>query len=178
LLTKWMLLAGLILQLCCANIYAQVVEISGSAFDTRDAPMPQYIKHMGEKVIVVNPREHFWGAYGANGKLIRWGIAAAGRDKCRESGEACRTQSGAYRIYSMGGADCMSHKYNNAPMPYCMYFNGSEALHGSSEVEFENISHGCVRIHTDDAQWLRYHFVEGPDAANGYRGTKIIIGSY
>ena len=63
-------------------------------------------------------------------------------------------------------------------MPYCMFFNGSEAMHGSSEVEFENISHGCVRIHVSDAQWLRYHFVEGPVAANNYRGTRIIIRPY
>jgi hypothetical protein len=156
---------------------AQVVEISGSPFSTDGAPMPQYL-HTGEKAIVVNPREHVWGAYNSKGRLVRWGIAAAGADECRESGAPCRTKPGNYRIYSLGGADCVSHKYNNAPMPYCMFFNGSEAMHGSSEVEFENISHGCVRIHVSDAQWLRYHFVEGPVAANNYRGTRIIIRPY
>ncbi len=63
-------------------------------------------------------------------------------------------------------------------MPYCMYFTGSQAIHGSNEVEFSNVSHGCVRIHVDDAKWLRYKFVEGPDLANNYRGTKIVIMDY
>lgn len=159
------------------NAHAQVVEISGSPFATDGAPMPQYVRQ-GEKVIIVNPAEHVWGAYNANGKLVRWGIAAAGAERCRDTGSNCLTKPGVYRIYSMGGADCISHKYNGAGMPYCMYFNGSEALHGSSEVEFENISHGCVRIHVSDARWLRYHFAEGPSAANNYRGTKIIIRDY
>jgi lipoprotein-anchoring transpeptidase ErfK/SrfK len=63
-------------------------------------------------------------------------------------------------------------------MPYCMYFSGGEALHGSTDIQFENISHGCVRIHIDDAKWLRYHFVEGPTMANNFRGTKVTIKSY
>jgi hypothetical protein len=171
---------SLLISILCSPLmgYAQMVEISGSPFATDGAPMPQYMRHSGEKMIIVDPRVHVWGAYNANGKLIRWGIAAAGANECRETRGPCRTNPGSYRIYSLGGADCVSHKYDNAAMPYCMFFNGSEALHGSSDVQFENISHGCVRIHVDDAQWLRYHFVEGPVATNNYRGTKIIIKPY
>ena len=63
-------------------------------------------------------------------------------------------------------------------MPYCMFFNGGQALHGSSDIQFDNISHGCIRLHVDDAKWLRYQFVEAPGVANNYRGTKVVIKSY
>lgn len=155
-----------------------MVEISGSPFATDGAPIASHIKAPNEKVIVIDPKAHVYGAYNPNGKLVRWGIASAGRDICHDTGEHCRTRVGSFRIYSLGNADCFSHKYNNASMPYCMYFNGSEALHGSDAVEFENISHGCVRVHVDDAKWLRYHFVEAPAARNNYLGTKVIVKSY
>lgn len=165
------------------STYCQAVyEISGSPFATDNAPIPQKIRGEGEKIIVVDPKEHVWGAYSASGKLIRWGIATAGANFCRDVNNSCRTNSGYFRIYSMGGEDCISHKYplpdGGAPMPYCMYFNGSVAIHGSSEVEFQNISHGCIRIHIDDAKWLRFKFVEAPNFSNHYQGTKVIIKAY
>lgn len=158
--------------------YAQTYEISGSPFATEGAPVPAWVKSAGEKVIVVYPREHAWGAYNARGNLIRWGIATAGADDCPDSDGSCRTKVGDFRIYSLGDNTCVSNKYNDAPMPYCMYFNGGQALHGSSDIQFSNISHGCVRLHVDDAKWLRYQFVEKPSAANHYLGTKVVIMSY
>jgi lipoprotein-anchoring transpeptidase ErfK/SrfK len=59
-----------------------------------------------------------------------------------------------------------------------MYFSGGQAIHGSNEVVFDNVSHGCVRVHVEDAKWLRYQFVEGPNPANRYRGTRIFIEPY
>lgn len=175
------ILCSAVLSLLCIfphNLYAQVYEISGSPYATDGAPLPAQIKPHFEKVIIVNPAEHVWGAYTAKGRLMRWGIATAGATQCPEEDRTCRTQIGAFRIYSLGSASCASNKYNNASMPYCMYFNGGQALHGSSDVQFDNISHGCVRIHIDDAKWLRYQFVEGPNLTNHYQGTKIIIQSY
>lgn len=171
----------IIVQLLLFPITAQahlITEISGSPFATEGAPLPHFVKNTFEKFILVDPREHVWGAYTANGKLIRWGVATAGADRCTDSGLPCRTKIGNFRIYLLGNNNCSSYKYDNAPMPYCMYFNGSQALHGSSEIEFANRSHGCVRIHVEDAKWLRYHFVEKPSLANNYRGTKIIIRPY
>lgn len=165
---------------CYANTF---YEINGSPFSTKDAPLPEFIKNQAEKVILVDPNEHAWGAYSAKGKLIRWGIATAGAAWCADLGHACRTNAGTFRISSLGGNNCMSNKFpvtanGGAPMPYCMYFNGGQAIHGSSEVEYANVSHGCVRVHVDDAKWLRYHFVEGPSLYNNYRGTKVVIKSY
>jgi len=158
--------------------YSQVYEINGSPFATEGAPLPQRIKSQDEKVIIVDPATHVWGAYAANGALVRWGIATAGADECSDSDDSCRTNIGEFRIYSLGNSGCASNKYDNAPMPYCMFFNGGQAIHGSSDVQFNNVSHGCIRLHIDDAKWLRYEFAEGPARTNNYLGTKVIIKSY
>lgn len=161
---------------------AAVIEIDASAFGTKGAPLPEYIKAPREKLIVVHPGDNVWGAYNAKGHLIRWGIATSGGHRCTGSDESCKTTTGNFRIYSLGNEACTSKKYpeptGGAPMPYCMYFNGGMALHGSPDIKFGNVSHGCVRIHEADAKWLRYHFVEAPSALNNYRGTRILIKDY
>lgn len=144
--------------------------------------LPSQISPPGEKVIIVDPNIHAFGAYTASGQLVRTGMVTAGNSYCRDIHRGCRTRSGTFHIYSLGGPGCKSHKYplphGGAPMPYCMFFNGSQGLHGSYEVVYGNISHGCVRMHVDDARWLRYSFVEGPNSSNGYRGTKVIVRPY
>jgi hypothetical protein len=170
------LLVLLALVTMASRTYA--IEISGSPFATEGAPLPAHINSQHENVIVVDPREHNWGAYDKKGKLVRWGIATAGSDRCEDTPHSCRTTTGYFRIHSLGNSDCISHKYDGAAMPYCMFFNGSQALHGSTDIQFENRSHGCVRVHIDDAMWLRYHFVEGPNESNHFRGTQIIIRPY
>ncbi|MBV9575844.1 MAG: L,D-transpeptidase [Gammaproteobacteria bacterium] len=160
----------------------RVHEIDSSPYASNGAPIPAAIKAQGEKLILVDPKEHAWGAYNATGQLIRWGLATAGANWCNDTGRPCRTKEGVFRIYSSGDETCISTKFpipeGGAPMPYCMYFNGGEALHGSNEVVYDNVSHGCVRLHVSDAKWLRYQFAEGPNATNHYRGTKVIIKSY
>lgn len=146
--------------------------------------LPLQITPPGEKVIIVDPSIHEWGAYSAEGELLRAGIATAGNNFCRDTGKRCRTKVGTFRIYSLGSENCVSRKFplprGGAPMPYCMFFHGGQALHGSarSNVVRKNVSHGCVRVLVEDAKWLRFHFVEGPNGDNQYRGTKVIIMSY
>lgn len=128
----------------------------------------------GEKVIIVDPREHMWGAYSASGNLIRTGIAASGSDWCKDEQRECHTRTGEFRIRSLGGPSCTSPSFplptGGAPMPYCMYFNEAQALHGSPHMARGNISHGCVRMYPRDARWMRYNFAQ--------IGTKVIILSY
>lgn len=142
---------------------------------TEYSDLPNTITSPGEKVVIVDPRVHAWGAYSANGKLLRSGLATAGASWCSDIGRPCRTKTGTFRIYSLGDSDCTSSKYpinegGGAPMPYCMYFNGSQGLHGSNNVVAGNVSHGCVRMRESDAEWLRYNFVNV--------GTKVIVKSY
>lgn len=46
-----------------------------------------------------------------------------------------------------------SRKYNNAPMPWSVFFYEGYAIHGTTEVKRlgRPASHGCVRLHPDDA---------------------------
>src|SRR5579883_785901 len=129
------MIAALWISFCLfpVNTLADIVyEISGSPYATGSASVPATIKPCGEKIIIVDPKEHVWGAYSARGKLIRWGIATAGSDWCPDIRSVCRTQPGIFRIYSLGDSSCISHKFplpdGGASMPYCMYFNGSQAL--------------------------------------------------
>lgn len=169
------------------NIYpGMVIAIPDniSSSDIMDfAPFPHRIQSPGEKVIFVDPNVNAWGAYDEDGSLVRWGPAAAGADYCPDLHRKCHTHPGSFRIYALGSSDCISHKFplprGGAPMPYCMYFNAGQALHGEPHgVPGFNASHGCVRLYVNDAEWLRYDFVEGPNASNGYRGTRVVIKNY
>lgn len=128
----------------------------------------------GEKTILVDPNVHAWGAYNKEGELVRAGLATAGNDYCPDIKRSCRTSSGSFRIQSLGNASCKSTIYplpkGGAPMPYCMFFNGDQGLHGSYEVVEGNVSHGCVRMHVEDAKWIRNHFAT--------IGTKVIVKPY
>lgn len=155
----------------CASYHGRPGESSASFF----SPMPSHI-NTKEKVVLVDPNVHRWGAYDANGNLIRTGMATAGGNWCPDIGRACRTAAGTFRVNSLGEYGCKSSKYpkphGGGLMPYCMFFNGSQALHGSPDgaVIEGNISHGCVRLKIPDAEWLRHNFVT--------MGTKVIIKSY
>lgn len=135
--------------------------------------LPQHIDTT-EKVVIVNPNVHAWGAYDESGALVKAGMATAGKNYCPDIRRGCRTKAGTFRIYSLGSPDCKSRKYpiprGGAPMPYCMFFHGGQALHGSYEVADANLSHGCVRLHVKDAEWLRYNFVNV--------GTKVVVKPY
>jgi lipoprotein-anchoring transpeptidase ErfK/SrfK len=132
------------------------------------------ISGYGERTIIVNPHTHRWAAYTSDGTFVRGGLASAGSTWCRDLGHPCRTRPGSYRINSLGSSSCKSTRFpigkGGAPMPYCMFFNGNQALHGSHELADANISHGCVRISVEDAEWIRFNFAT--------IGTKVIIKEY
>lgn len=49
-----------------------------------------------------------------------------------------------------------SSLYNNAPMPWAIFFNGHYAIHGTDQVSRlgQPASAGCVRLHPDNAEVL------------------------
>ncbi len=136
--------------------------------------MPQSIKATGEKMIVVDPNVHAWAAYDGSGSLVKGGLATAGGDWCPDIHRRCHTRSGSFRIQSLGSESCKSHIYplphGGAPMQYCMFFNGNQGLHGSYNVVDGNVSHGCVRLHVGDAEWIRFDFAG--------IGTKVVVKPY
>ena len=46
-----------------------------------------------------------------------------------------------------------SRKYNNAPMPFAVFFKGGYAVHATYDLKRlgRPASHGCVRLHPDNA---------------------------
>lgn len=128
------------------------------------APFPKQISAPGERIILVSLDDMAWGAYESNGELERWGPTSSARGYCPDIGHGCHTATGRFAIYSKEGRGCYSRKFpvgrGGAPMPYCMFFYGGFALHGSYEVPGYNASHGCLRIFVDDAEWLNEEFTD------------------
>jgi hypothetical protein len=136
--------------------------------------VPSITALRGGHTVVFSPRGNYWAAYNENGHLVRSGRASGGKSYCPDIHRGCRTPVGTYRVYSKGGPGCISKKFpvgrGGAPMPYCMFFHGGYALHGSYEVPNYNASHGCIRVVPSDARWLNQSFVS--------TGTRIIVNSY
>jgi lipoprotein-anchoring transpeptidase ErfK/SrfK len=49
-----------------------------------------------------------------------------------------------------------SSRYNNAPMPYAIFYSGHYAVHGTDQIGMlgRPASAGCVRLHPDNARIL------------------------
>lgn len=60
-----------------------------------------------------------------------------------------------------------SRKYDNSPMPHSIFFRGGYAIHGTGEVKRlgSPASHGCIRLHPDNAREL-YNMVSSVGAKN------------
>lgn len=126
------------------------------------------------KKFVFDPRALRWYAYDHRGRVIRSGHAVGGANWCPDVGRPCRTPSGSFAVYSKGSAGCRSSKYprphGGAPMPYCMFFKGGYAIHGSYELPNHNASHGCIRVSPKEARWLSRNFID--------HGTRVIVKPY
>ena len=77
-----------------------------------------------------------------------------------------RTPTGTYkptRMHKMWH----SRKYNMSPMPHSIFFHGGYAVHGTNEIKSlgRPASHGCVRLHPDNARTL-FRMVEQVGRAN------------
>lgn len=124
--------------------------------------------------VVFYPSKSTFAAYDSMGNLVTSGRASGGMDYCPDEGRACRTPTGTFRVYQKGDASCVSNKYplgeGGAPMPYCMFFNGGYALHGSYYVPDHPASHGCIRVTPETAAWLHENFIQV--------GTVIKVNSY
>ncbi len=82
-------------------------------------------------------------------ELYQWPVSTARRGKI--------TPRGSYS----GQFLSRHHKsslYNNAPMPFSIFFNGNYAIHGTDQISKlgQPASAGCVRLHPDHAEILFY----------------------
>ncbi|MGX9353267.1 L,D-transpeptidase [Shimia sp. W99] len=76
-----------------------------------------------------------------------WPVSTARPGKC--------TPNGLFRAQSLSRYH-RSSLYNNAPMPFAIFFNGNYAVHGTDQTERLGTpaSAGCVRLHPDNAEIL------------------------
>lgn len=139
------------------NLYTNYMSLS---------PMPESVYGYNEKLVLVDLSLQAFAAYDASGNKLRWGPISGGKGYCPDVGRSCRTITGNFRIYRKGGKGCASRKYDNAPMPYCMFFYKGYAMHGAALPGY-HASHGCVRMFNDDAYWLNRTFTD--------IGTRVII---
>lgn len=81
------------------------------------------------------------------------------------------TPVGVYGVSRLE-ANHRSKKYNNAPMPHSIFFQGGYAIHGSYDLASlgRPASHGCVRLEPANAAQL-YAMVEQEGAIIAVKGT-------
>ena len=81
------------------------------------------------------------------------------------------TPSGTFRPQSLS-RDHRSSMFNNAPMPYSIFYDGNFAIHGTTQVSRLGgpASHGCVRLHPSNAAIL-FSLVE----KEGLGNTRVSI---
>lgn len=65
-----------------------------------------------------------------------------------------------------------SRRYNNAPMPFAIFYDGNYAIHGTDQIKRlgQPASHGCVRLHPDNAKIL-FEMVK----AEGMENMRVVI---
>lgn len=106
-----------------------------------------------------NQRMHVESAEGA----FSWPVSTARSGYETPAGEFAPT--GMERMH-------YSRKYDNAPMPYSIFFYGGYAIHGSYETRAlgRPASHGCVRLSPGHARRL-YDMVAAEGATISITGT-------
>ena len=93
----------------------------------------------------------------------RWKVSTARRGKVTPAGTwSAKWLSKNHR----------SSRYNNAPMPYSIFYNGNYAVHGTNQVNRlgSPASAGCIRLHTQNAALL-YKLAQ----KEGLKNTRIIV---
>ena len=99
-----------------------------------------------------------------NGMVVyKWKVSTARR--------GYSTPTGSYRAY-WASRHHRSRKYDNAPMPYAIFFKGGYAVHATFDVKRlgRPASHGCVRLHPSDAATF-FSLAQ----KYGLRNTKVVI---
>lgn len=68
--------------------------------------------------------------------------------------------------------DHRSKRYSNAPMPWAVFYHGNYAIHGTNQIKRlgKPASHGCVRLHPDNARIL-FRMIR----AEGLANTRVVI---
>ena len=79
--------------------------------------------------------------------LFTWSVSTAKASKV--------TPTGVYKAEALSRHH-RSRLYNNAPMPFAIFYDGHYAIHGTDQIKRLGApaSNGCVRLHPDNAEIL------------------------
>lgn len=117
----------------------------------------------GQLIAKVDVSEQTMRVY-KNGKQIhKWRVSTARKGKY--------TPRGQWRG-KMLSKNHKSSLYNNAPMPYSIFYSGNFAIHGTNQTSRlgRPASAGCIRLDTGNARKL-YAMTE----AVGLRNLKVVV---
>jgi lipoprotein-anchoring transpeptidase ErfK/SrfK len=119
---------------------------------------------MAERLIArVNVSEQMMRVYHEGRLLFAWPVSTAKPGKI--------TPAGIFTPETLS-KNHRSRLYNNAPMPYAIFYDGNYAIHGTDQISRlgKPASHGCVRLHPDNARILF-----GMVRAEGMENTRVVI---
>ena len=135
---------------------------------------PISIAPQHEPIFFFSPKHKQWAAFDRDGVRVGYGRANGGGEWCDDIQRPCQTPQGEFHITRKGSMRCRSSKYplpdGGAPMPFCMFFMGGNAIHGSMTLSSKNDSHGCIRIFNYAAYWLSHYFAQ--------KGTRVVVLKY
>jgi lipoprotein-anchoring transpeptidase ErfK/SrfK len=96
-------------------------------------------------------------------KLYEWPVSTAKQGKI--------TPSGSWTPEFLS-RNHRSSLYNNAPMPWAIFYDGNYAVHGTDQIKRlgRPASNGCVRLHPDHAKIL-FRMVK----AEGMENTRVTV---
>ncbi len=97
-------------------------------------------------------------------KLYEWPVSTARKGKV--------TPLGQWRGAQWLSKNHKSSRYDNAPMPYAIFYNGHYAIHGTNQESKlgRPASAGCVRLQTDNARIL-FNMVRD----EGKQNLKVVV---
>jgi lipoprotein-anchoring transpeptidase ErfK/SrfK len=81
------------------------------------------------------------------------------------------TPAGTFKVQSMN-ATAVSRLFNNAPMPWAIFYDGHYAIHGTMAIHNlgRTASMGCTRLHPDNAKIL-FEMVK----ARGPQSLQVVV---
>lgn len=123
-------------------------------------PAPAQAAEIVARIDLSDQRMHVY----VNGRRAHsWPVSTARR--------GYRTPVGTFRPGRMHRR-YFSRKYHGSPMPHSVFFLGGYAIHGTNDIRNlgRPASHGCVRLHPDNARRLFAMIRE-----TGKRNARIVI---
>ena len=119
---------------------------------------------MAERVVaMVSVSSQTMKVYHENRLLYEWPVSTAKAGKI--------TPAGRYKPEFLS-RNHRSRRYNNAPMPFAIFYSGNYAIHGTDQIRRlgQPASNGCVRLHPDNARIL-FRMVQ----SEGMENTRVVI---